>query len=138
MGNIYTGYFAKIGQYYKQDPDALFVSIARLTPGWVINKVPHFEKEEHFAPSLSLLNLYREKKITNQQYTQLYLQELGDISYVKSKILYWKMQPYNVYLLCYERLSVFCHRHILAAYINDLLAFKGDDEIIEFCQKDNI
>jgi uncharacterized protein YeaO (DUF488 family) len=109
-GKLYTSYFAKFktGIGYK-------ISIARFSPKWL-------EKEKlicfkNLAPSQQLLNDYKYKGLSWDEYTTRYLEEIGSSKEAQSDIdsICEKLEEGNdITLYCYEKPSDNCHRHILA------------------------
>jgi uncharacterized protein YeaO (DUF488 family) len=106
---IYTSYFAS-RKYKKEDG----VSIARYVDFWIGGSYPDL------APSPTLLawwkGLPKDLQYDNY-YQQLYF------TYYKQETLD-KLDPHKVatdldgkVLLCYEKASDFCHRHIVAAWL---------------------
>ena len=113
---IYTGYFAQLKKY---DAKNMFpVSIARFSPKWYegFNEIA-------LSPSVDLLNAYKNKQITEVQYKERYIAELDShkdiVQMVFETLNKIVGENQDLILLCYEKPSDFCHRHILAEYLYD-------------------
>lgn len=105
---IFTGYFAKLEKY--QAAGLLPVSIARITPAWF-----HGQELKKLAPSSDLLRRYKAGEVSEDVYKAEYYQQLDQIKW--KRLL--KGVRENTIWLCYERTDAFCHRHLLAEYLND-------------------
>ena len=77
------------------------------------------------APSAELLQKYKGNSITNEEYTSVYHNQLlklennGYIAkFVKALSTLQELHG-DVVLLCYEKKGDFCHRHLLAEYLNN-------------------
>ena len=77
------------------------------------------------APTAELLQKYKSNSITNDEYTSVYHNQLlrlendGYIAkFVKALSTLQELQG-DVVLLCYEKKGDFCHRHLLAEYLNN-------------------
>lgn len=115
MREFYTGYFARIERY--KELGFYPVSIARFNP-----KGMNIFTWTAVAPTEDILRDYKSGKINEIEYEfryRLQLQNrniLEDLSFIDSKI----PKTYKgVVLCCYEKSDAFCHRHILADYINE-------------------
>lgn len=108
---IYTGYYSKIKAY--TDAGLKLLSISRTKPGFVKNCIdvpPLFPNEK-------ILWGYKKGDIDEMEYTSKYLEQLENIGI--DKILKTiEIFGDDVVLLCWESPEKFCHRHILADYIN--------------------
>jgi len=108
---IYTSYFSKLR--YLPD-NAMPVSISLSSPGWYKGK-----RYKILAPSWSILSEWRQTH-NEERYVQRFNDEIlgrlhPDGIYRNLCSLAW---PYeDVVLLCYERPSDFCHRHLVAAWL---------------------
>jgi hypothetical protein len=101
-----TSYFAKSS--YIETP----VSISIKPPRWFTGK--HFPL---LAPPFDLVTAFKHNRITEQEYTEYYLEKILD-----------PLNPIAVYdqiistfgenptLLCYEKSGDFCHRRIVAVW----------------------
>lgn len=113
---FYTSYF---GNYRKFPENAYTYSIARFVgPRLTVNNTIM-----HFAPSESLFNTYKNGLISKEMYETYYRHQLLHIppDDVAKTIGYMKANEQiqgNVVLLCYEKKTDFCHRHILRDFLN--------------------
>ena len=77
------------------------------------------------APTAELLQKHKSNSITNEEYTSVYHNQLlklendGYITkFVKALSTLQEFKG-DVVLLCYEKKGDFCHRHLLAEYLNN-------------------
>ena len=77
------------------------------------------------APTADLLQNHKSNSITNDEYTSIYNSQLlklendGYIAkFVKALSTLQELKG-DVVLLCYEKKGDFCHRHLLAEYLNN-------------------
>jgi uncharacterized protein YeaO (DUF488 family) len=112
--NIYTSYFAN---YRKFPKDCIAFSLAR-----ILKWESPMEKLIQFAPSNDLFNAYKSGMLSEEDFKEVYLNQLNDLSEdeldeIVSKII--ESPSEDVLLLCYEKKGDFCHRHILREFINN-------------------
>jgi len=106
---IYTSYLGNL----KNIPDNIEkVSIMRFTPKWSKEYIDDIYTR--VAPSKELLLKYKNKEITDEEYTIEYNKMLSNIN---PKTLKKKLD--GKVLLCSCKLGTFCHRHLLAEYLTD-------------------
>ena len=105
-----TSYFAKFND------EKLGVSISRVTPKWS-NITQEYKA---LAPSWNLVSDYKSGKIDKDGYTKRYYEET--LSKLDSKTVYNYLK--DKVLLCYEKPSDFCHRHLVASWIESELGIK--------------
>jgi len=108
---FYTGYYSKLKDY-----DAVglkTVSISRTKPKGIVT----YGKIPELYPSEDILWNYKNGKMDEMKYTSMYLDQLDKLG-IRNILL--KIHHYgdDVILLCWEAPDKFCHRHILADYIN--------------------
>ena len=119
---IYTSYFANL----KTLEEHGFYAVS------ICSKVPQFFEGpniESVAPSKSILYEYKNSQQTDadkEHYKQRYIDEVLCIyrfhpEYLINLLAYFSSENNNsdVVLLCYERPEDFCHRHILAEWLNE-------------------
>ena len=106
---IYTGYFSKIKEY--KSLGYTVVSISRTEPFLVDGKLTLL------APDEKILWGYKNGDINEMEYTSLYLDQLNKIG-IRNILKSIHSFGDDVVLVCWEKSNKFCHRHILADYIN--------------------
>ena len=114
MSEIYTGYFAKSRFYEKKKLKQ--ISVAQFNPSWY-NGVSFPE----LAPSKELLGDYKYNGISQEEYKIRYLNELSRPAAMRSIEKLKEMtetSDRDIILLCYEVSEDFCHRHLLADFLN--------------------
>lgn len=106
-----TSYFAK----YK-GPNS--VSIARGTPAWYNGAI-----EPRLFPTWELINGIKKNIISEQVYEEKYRDIILD-----------KLDPKEIYeqyadfvLLCWERIGEFCHRRIVASWIEEAIGIEIEE-----------
>lgn len=107
---IYTSYFSKIKNL---DDSYIIIGVTRFPPSKFKNNI------SFIAPSEWLLYKYKNNKINEKEYEEIYTKELDCkidlfLEYLK------RIQTNNkhIVLCCYEKSEKFCHRHILAKELN--------------------
>lgn len=119
---IYTGYYAKLNQYKNLGLEPIAIS----------GKRPDFYEGLYysdFAPRWETFKKWKDKEITNEGYTIEYKDYLETLD--KEEIRK-DFEPYSVegshcVLLCYEKSHDFCHRHVLADWLEENFGWKVDE-----------
>ena len=108
---IYTGYYSKIKEYADSGLTLLSISRTKTESAKSCIDIPQL------FPSDKILWDYKKGKIDEMEYTSKYLDQLNELG-VDRIIKMIQIFGDNVVLLCWESPEKFCHRHILADYIN--------------------
>lgn len=119
---IYTGYYAKL-KVYKE---------AGLTPIAVSGKRPDFYEGLYypdFAPRFEVFQQWKKGEITNEQYMQKYRFHLDtlDNNELKKDFQLYNVEGNDCVLLCYEKTGDFCHRHVLADWLEENFGFRVEE-----------
>ena len=101
-----TSYYAK----YKGDNA---VSIAAKCPHWFTGR-----QYKKLAPNYYTLLSYKNGEINEEQFTELYYAEV--LNNLDAKRVYEELGENSV-LLCWEKSGSFCHRHIVAEWLQNEL-----------------
>ncbi len=113
--DIKTGYFSQQKKY--EELGYLPISISRIAPKWYDGY-----SAIELSPSAELLYDYKHNSMNVAQYTKEYFGELDkrvvDVYLQQWKKLVEKHKAKGVVLLCYEKPTDFCHRHLLADFLN--------------------
>ena len=122
---VATGYFAKAKAY--SDNGYALVSIARVAP-WFLARGLRLYTCDFLAPTDEILAL----KDDPSKYTHRYIEEI--LKHRKpSELIVWlsrvvqQEKTDKVVLMCYESPSKFCHRHLVAKWLSDMLGLKVDE-----------
>lgn len=109
---IYTSYYWKL-QNGKIPSDFIPVQISRTAP------VKKLFKIDFFIPSKELLHGLKNKTVSEQEFVKQFNQQLrlNCLAY-KNVFNRLKNTDKNVVLLCYEADGKFCHRHLVAEFLN--------------------
>ena len=94
-----------------EDPAAFAISI----------KPPNYYTGQQLAfltPTWDMVIPYKNGNLSEKEYIKQYIQLLEHRTLTPRKVA--DALPDNCYLLCYEKPSDFCHRHIIAAWLNQL------------------
>ena len=105
-----TSYFAKNAKH----PNAVAISL--IVPEWF--KGRQYRK---LAPSWDIFNNWK-KNGSDALYTKQYKWEI--LGTLDPLVVYEELGP-NAVMLCYEGKGKFCHRHIVAEWLNEALRKQG-------------
>ena len=115
---IYTGYYAMLKKY-KEDG---------LYPIAISGKRPDFYTEAFwtdFAPRYDMFLEWKSGKIDDMQYTERYRKWLDslDKQEIRDIINELEGEGKQIIFLCYEKAGDFCHRHILADWLEENMGY---------------
>ncbi len=105
---ILTSYFANAKNFPKFRKT---ISASRFPPKWFKADIQATE----LAPSIALLNGYKEGNIDDIQYKEIYIKE--NLSVLDPKVIAEKYK--DGILLCFEKKEDFCHRQIISEWLNE-------------------
>lgn len=119
---IFTGYYAKLKFYQEQG----------LEPVAISGKVPDFYgglTYPDFAPRYEMFQRWKNKEITNEGYVEEYRAYLNTLnSYgVELDFRDYNVEGADIILLCYEKPEDFCHRHVLADWLEEKFGWKVEE-----------
>lgn len=119
---LYTGYFAKVKDYINAGLEP--VSIAGITPSFFKG-----ERWSDFAPRKELFNQWKSGALNNFEYSAKYTEYLNtlpkqDIYELKDSLL---GENKNFVMCCYEKQGDFCHRHVLADWLENNFGIRVEE-----------
>jgi len=113
---IYTSYYRKVSDDLRGMTP---VSISTSTPYWFPWAI---ENLRMLVPGWDLVNGIKSGSITQEEYVERYKQKLSELD--KAEVLH-KLQQISqdnhdkdIVLLCYEKPGDFCHRHLVAEWLD--------------------
>ena len=119
---IFTGYYAKLNQYKNLGLEPIAIS----------GKRPDFYEGlyyPNFAPRYWMYQRWKDKDITNEGYTREYKSYLDSLDKEEIEKDFEEFNTSNQHcvLLCYEKSYDFCHRHVLADWLEENFGWKVDE-----------
>lgn len=113
---IYTSYFGNLKNIDRSKYKV--VTICNSKPSF-LRKDTLIEDWGILGPRLSLLYDYKNNRVDENEYTQIYTDYILDNwEEFDNKFKFKNLD--NVIMLCYERPENFCHRHILRNILNSM------------------
>ena len=108
---IYTGYFDKIETY--KEKGFIPVSIAGLAPEWYDGA-----QYKKLAPKRDWWQKWHDENLSNEWYCMQYYKTV--LHELNAQEVFKDLQQFGekIILLCYEENGQFCHRHIVADWLN--------------------
>lgn len=110
---IFTTYYAALKHY----PDFVPICISLFPPPWMKDMLMY----RRLSPTLEILTKYKQKQITEDEYTEMYYRDVLD-HLDQREVIHELMELSGhkpVVLCCYEGRGRFCHRHLAADWLND-------------------
>lgn len=112
-----TSYFANPAILYKKYK---LVSISRKPPDWMVVDKIYIP----LCPNWNLVNDYKSGTISQEEYTKIYYEiYLNKLDPLKT---YNELEE-NAILLCYEKTGKFCHRRLVAEWLEKNLNVKVNE-----------
>lgn len=121
---IYTSYFSNINNLLKHN----FINLIS-----VAGKCPNdfqFKQFKKLAPKYVWWKEWHDKHLSNEYYINKYLETV--LNHLNPIEIYFKLTNNNtsdVVLLCWETPNLFCHRHLIANWLNESLKLNISNEI---------
>lgn len=120
MIRIFTSYFGAVDRIMKQNPELCFISISRYPPAWWLD-IKGLQYK-NLAPTTEMLNKIHQNGQSgdHREYIQefnLILSTLDRQTVVEE--LTRLSNGRDVCLLCFENPQKFCHRHLVAFWLNE-------------------
>ena len=85
-----------------------------------------------FAPEKSLVWAYKNGEVSEERYTELYVERvLHELTVSPSVFQTLLDKDHSIAVACYCKAGVFCHRHIFVKLLSDIAEDNGYD--IEHC-----
>ena len=101
---LYTSHYDNYGK--APTPIAISVGVPKFFEGRIYARL---------APTWKLENAYQNGEIDEQAYTDAYLRLLAQRSLTPASVI--RDLPFHATLMCWEKPYRFCHRHIVAKWI---------------------
>ncbi len=108
---IYTSYFAKLSKFPR---NIIPISISAKSPSWYEGL-----QFKYLAPSYKILMEYKSNKNCDYYIEHFYDEILNKLEPKKVvDSLYKLSNNQDIVLICYEKSTDFCHRHLVSEWLN--------------------
>lgn len=118
-----TSYYAKFSRLSKEEKDRYIpVLISTSLPKWFLDREEYYMEYKLLAPSSDNVFKLKNNKMSQEDFTNAYIDKLKglDLEQILEDLYdYEGIMDTEIVLLCYEKSTDFCHRHILREYLNE-------------------
>lgn len=118
-----TSYYAKFSRLSKEEKSRYIpVLISTSLPKWFLDREEYYMEYKLLAPSNNNVFKLKNNKMSQEDFTNAYTDKLKglDLEQILEDLYdYEGITDTEIVLLCYEKSTDFCHRHILCEYLNE-------------------
>lgn len=111
---IYTSYYARAKQFLNMT----HIRISTSAPKWYPIETKAIPE---LYPGFELVNAYKLGQVSEDEYVKQYTEKLSKLD---KNVILQKIEQLSdgndVLLLCYEKESDFCHRHLVAQWLGNI------------------
>ena len=115
---IYTSYFSKVKKL-----NGICYAVSGTVPEFYV-KYMQQNPQKHkryiqFAPKKDWWFKWKKGQLNNDDFVRLYRQTVLNQINIKDVLETFNKQNKDIYLICYEKPTDFCHRHLIAEWLNE-------------------
>lgn len=118
-----TSYYAKFSRLPKEEKNRyILVLISTSLPKWFLDREEYYMEYKLLAPSSDNVFKLKNNKMSQEDFINAYIDKLKglDLEQILEDLYdYEGIMDTEIVLLCYEKSTDFCHRHILREYLNE-------------------
>lgn len=118
-----TSYYAKFSRLSKEEKSRYIpVLISTSLPKWFLDREEYYMEYKLLAPSSDNVFKLKNNKMPQEDFINAYTDKLKglDLEQILEDLYdYEGIMDTEIVLLCYEKSTDFCHRHILREYLNE-------------------
>lgn len=118
-----TSYYAKFFRLSKEEKSRYIpVLISTSLPKWFLDREEYYMEYKLLAPSSDNVFKLKNNKMSQEDFINAYTDKLKglDLEQILEDLYdYEGITDTEIVLLCYEKPTDFCHRHILREYLNE-------------------
>lgn len=118
-----TSYYAKFSRLPKEEKSRYIpVLISTSLPKWFLDREEYYMEYKLLAPSSNNVFKLKNNKMSQEDFINAYTDKLKglDLEQILEDLYdYEGITDTEIVLLCYEKSTDFCHRHILREYLNE-------------------
>lgn len=118
-----TSYYARFSRLSKEEKGRYMpILISSSLPKWFLDKEEYYMEYKLLAPSSDNVFKLKNNKMSQEDFINAYTDKLKglDLEQILEDMYdYEGITDTEIVLLCYEKSTDFCHRHILREYLNE-------------------
>lgn len=118
-----TSYYAKFSRLSKEEKSRYIpVLISTSLPKWFLDREEYYMEYKLLAPSSDSVFKLKNNKMSQEDFINAYTDKLKELDLeqiLEDLYDYEGITDTEIVLLCYEKSTDFCHRHILREYLNE-------------------
>lgn len=118
-----TSYYAKFSRLSKEEKSRYIpVLISTSLPKWFLDREEYYMEYKLLAPSSDNVFKLKNNKMSQEDFINAYTDKLKELDLeqiLEDLYDYEGITDTEIVLLCYEKSTDFCHRHILREYLNE-------------------
>lgn len=118
-----TSYYAKFSRLSKEEKSRYIpVLISTSLPKWFLDREEYYMEYKLLAPSSDNVFKLKNNKMSQEDFINAYTDKLKglDLEQILEDLYdYEGIMDTEIVLLCYEKSTDFCHRHILREHLNE-------------------
>lgn len=118
-----TSYYAKFSRLSKEEKSRYMpVLISTSLPKWFLDREEYYMEYKLLAPSSDNVFKLKNNKMSQEDFINAYTDKLKELDLeqiLEDLYDYEGITDTEIVLLCYEKSTDFCHRHILREYLNE-------------------
>ena len=118
-----TSYYAKFSHLPKEEKDRYMpVLISSSLPKWFLDREEFYIEYKTLAPSSDNVFKLKNNNMSQEDFANAYIDKLKEVELnqiLEDMYDFEGITETEIVLLCYEKSTDFCHRHILREYLNE-------------------
>lgn len=118
-----TSYYAKFSRLPKEEKNRYIpVLISTSLPKWFLDREEYYIEYKTLAPSSDNVFKLKNNKMSQEDFINAYINKLKELDLeqiLEDMYDFEGITEVEIVLLCYEKSTDFCHRHILREYLNE-------------------
>lgn len=118
-----TSYYAKFSHLPKEEKDRYMpVLISSSLPKWFLDREKFYIEYKTLAPSSDNVFKLKNNNMSQEDFANAYIDKLKELDLnqiLEDMYDFEGITEIEIVLLCYEKSTDFCHRHILREYLNE-------------------
>ena len=118
-----TSYYARFSRLPKEEKDRYMpILISTSLPKWFLDREEYYMEYKPLAPSSDNVFKLKNNNMSQEDFINAYIDKLKELDLERILEDMYDFEGFTdteIVLLCYEKSTDFCHRHVLREYLNE-------------------